>query len=171
VSRVHITPPGEDRSAVVAVFESLEQAVVAVPDLVAAGVDPGWVSVAGREDPLDALNTPLAGRPSRAERLDAALGGDVAFPTATLQVRGLGRVAVGGWLASRILEQAAEASDPLAPLVVVGVPNERLEDHLEDLASDRCLVVVHGSPQTVAIAVAALEGTDAERLDTYAPFD
>lgn len=164
-----MSAPGQDRSAVVAVYESLEQAAAVVPDLLASGVPLASISIAAREDPLDARDRPPGGRGPRTERLAGSVQTDPAFPTATVEVPRVGTVAIGGWLAQRAHDKMAEVGDPLAHLVFAGVPNQRIDDHRADLADDRCMVIVHGTWEEISVAARALNETETEHLAAYGP--
>ena len=151
---------------VVAVYETDEQAQLALESLGEAGITLDQASVVGvgeheDEDEAAAFEGGQSATARGAGR-GAVLGG---IAGVVLWVIPGGPIVVGGALAAGAV--GAVAGGGLGILAEAGASQESLPDYEEDLTDGRYLVCVHGDADEVERARQALKMTDTEEIDVY----
>jgi len=150
---------------IVAVYETDEQAQVALESLRESGITLDQATVVGigeHEDEAAALEGGQSATARGAGR-GAVLGG---IAGVVLWVLPGGPIVVGGALAAGAV--GAVAGGGLGILAEAGASQDAIPDYEEDLTEGRYLVCVHGTSDDVARARDALEMTDTEQVDFYA---
>jgi hypothetical protein len=149
---------------IVAVYETDEQAQLALESLAEVGITLDMASVVGVGE-HEGQAAALAGGSSPAARgagRGAVLGGIAGI---VLWVLPGGPVVIGGALAAGAV--GAVAGGGLGILAEAGAPEEALPDYEEDLTEGRYLVVVHGVAGDIERARQAFEMTDTEEIELY----
>jgi uncharacterized membrane protein len=149
---------------IVAVYETDEQAQLAIESLGEAGITLDQASVVGvgeHEDQAPAFEGGQSATARGAGR-GAVLGG---IAGVVLWVIPGGPIVVGGALAAGAI--GAAAGGGLGILAEAGASQQSLPDYEEDLTEGRYLVCVHGDAGDVERARLALEMTDTEEIDFY----
>jgi hypothetical protein len=154
--------PSEERFAVVAVFQTDEQAQMGLDSLLEAGVRDDRISIvgAGEADAGEALMG--SGSPTAKGAGRGAVLGGIAGAVVAIAIPGAGLI-----LASGLIAGTAVAGAGLGIITELGVPEASVADYEEDLTDGRYLVVVHGTVEDVRAAHAVLDMTDTEELDLY----
>jgi len=159
-----------DRNSVVAVYDTHEQAEKAVKCLQEAGVDMKSLSIAAKDQHTDEhvigyYNT--GDRMKRWGKTGALWGGfwGLLFGSAFFAIPGIGPVLVAGPLVAWIvagLEGAAVVGGVSAiggGLASIGIPKDSVLQYELALKTDKFLLIVHGSPDAVAMAKDIIDGT------------
>ena len=137
-------------TSVVCVCETHEQVQRAMYNLRAAGVDTGTLSIASKDTSADRLDVDV----------DYYDVGDETFA-----IPGLGPLLVSGPLASWIVTAfdngagGGGASVVGAALATLGIAHEDILHYEAALKNNSYVLVVHGSPDTVAAALKVVGGT------------
>lgn len=149
--------------SIVAVYATHEQAERAVKELQEGGVDMKSLSIAAKDTHTDEH---VVGHYTTGDRMKywgkmgAFWGGfwGLLFGSAMFAIPGLGQILVAGPLVAWIIAGLEGAvvvggvSALGAGLMSVGVPKNSVIQYEAALKSDKFLLVVHGSPETVATA-------------------
>ena len=159
-----------DRNSVVAVYDTHEQAEKAVKCLQEAGVDMKSLSIAAKDQHTDEhvvgyYNT--GDRMKHWGKMGALWGGfwGLLFGSAFFAIPGIGPVLVAGPLVAWIvagLEGAAVVGGVSAiggGLASIGIPKDSVLQYELALKTDKFLLIVHGSPDAVAMAKDIIDGT------------
>ncbi|HEY6568374.1 MAG TPA: hypothetical protein VI341_12740 [Actinomycetota bacterium] len=154
--------PSDERFAVVAVFQTDEQAQLGFTSLIDAGTRADRISIigAGEADADEAFTGSASSTAEGAGR--GAVFGGIAGAVVAIAIPGAGLILAGGLVAG-----AAVAGAGLGIITELGVPQANVADYEEDLTDGRYLVVVHGAPDDVRSAHAVLDMTDTEELHLY----
>ena len=158
------------KDSVVAIYKTHEQAEQAVKELQEAGVDMKSLSIAAKDTHTDehVVGYYTAGdRMKYWGKLGTFWGGfwGLLFGSAMFAIPGLGTILVAGPLVAWIvgaLEEAAIVgglSAVGAGLFSIGIPKDSVLKYEVALKSDQFLLVVHGTPETVATAEEIISGT------------
>ena len=156
-------------NSVVAVFQTHEQAENAIRSLQEAGIDMKSLSIAGKDTHTDehVVGYYNAGdRMAYWGKLGAFWGGfwGLLFGSAMFAIPGLGPVLVAGPLVAWIvagLEGAVVVGGVSAigaGLVSIGIPKDSVVQYEVALKTDKFLLIVHGTPDTVDKAKSILDG-------------
>ena len=135
-------------SSVACICETHEEAQRAMYNLQAAGIDMGTLSIATRN---------IASNVHKVDYYD--FGGE------TFSIPGVGPLLVSGPLASRIVAafesgtNGGRVSILGAALATLGIAPDSVLQYEAALRSDKYLLLVHGSPEAIASARAAIGGT------------
>jgi hypothetical protein len=161
--------PKEERSCVVAVYETDEQARLGFDALREEGIAEERITVVGAGETEDAAGAFEAESPTAKGAARGALLGGVVGVAVTVLVPGAGVVYASGLFAAAAIGgvTGALAGGGLGILAEVGVPTASLKDYEEDLMGGRYLVVVHGDAADAERARAVLDMTDTEELDLF----
>ena len=157
-------------NSIVAVYNTHEQAEIAVKDLQEAGVDMKSLSIAAKDTHSDEHVVGYYNAGDRMKywgKLGAFWGGfwGLLFGSAVFAIPGIGPILVAGPLVAWIvagLEGAAivgGVSAIGAGLVSIGIPKDSVLQYDIALKTDKYLLIVHGSTDQVAHAKAIIEGT------------
>ncbi len=158
-------------NAVVAIYDTHEQAEHAIKELQEAGVDMKSLSIAARNTHTDehVIGYYTAGdRMKYWGKMGAFWGGfwGLLFGSALFAIPGLGPILVAGPLVAWIvagLEGAAVVggvSAVGAGLVSIGIPKDSVLKYDLALKTDKFLLVVHGMPDAVEKAKSIIDGTE-----------
>ncbi len=158
-------------NAVVAIYDTHEQAEHAVKELQEAGVDMKSLSIAARNTHTDEHVTGYYTAGDRMKywgKVGAFWGGfwGLLFGSALFAIPGLGPILVAGPLVAWIvagLEGAAVVggvSAVGAGLVSIGIPKDSVVKYDLALKTDKFLLIVHGTPDAVEKAKSIIEGTE-----------
>jgi uncharacterized membrane protein len=160
----------KNMESVVAVYESHEQAEKAVKELQEGGLDMKSLSIAAKDTHTDEqvvgyYNT--GDRMKRWGKVGAFWGGfwGLLFGSAMFAIPGLGPILVAGPLVAWIvagLEGAVVVggvSAVGAGLASIGIPHDSIVEYEVALKSDKFVLLVHGSAETVDKAKHILAGT------------
>lgn len=158
-------------NAVVAIYDTHEQAEHAIKELQEAGVDMKSLSIAARNTHTDehVIGYYTAGdRMKYWGKVGAFWGGfwGLLFGSALFAIPGLGPILVAGPLVAWIvagLEGAAVVggvSAVGAGLVSIGIPKDSVLKYDLALKTDKFLLVVHGTPDAVEKAKSIIDGTE-----------
>ena len=158
------------KDSVVAIYQTHEQAEQAVKELQQAGIDMKSLSIAAKDTHTDehVVGYYTAGdRMKYWGKLGAFWGGfwGLLFGSAMFAIPGLGTILVAGPLVAWIvgaLEEAAVVgglSAVGAGLFSIGIPKDSILKYEVALKSDQFLLVVHGTPETVAHAEETISRT------------
>ena len=158
-----------ERSCVVAVYETDEQARLGFDALREEGVAEERITVVGAGETEDAEGAFDAESPTARGAGRGALLGGIVGVAVTVLVPGAGVVYASGLFAAAAIGgvTGALAGGGLGILAEVGVPSASLKDFEEDLVGGRYLVVVHGDAAEAERARAVLDMTDTEELELY----
>lgn len=177
-----------DLNSVVAVYDTHEQAELAIGELQEAGVDMKSLSIAGKDTHTDEhvvgyYNT--GDRMKHWGKVGAFWGGfwGILFGSALFAIPGIGPILVAGPLVAWIvagLEGAAVVGGVSAlgaGLVSIGIPRNSVLKYETALKTDKFLLIAHGSTDDVDKAKDIIAGTEhsfytvhAERVLTRACF-
>lgn len=157
-------------NAVVAIYDTHQQAESAVKELQEGGVDMKSLSIAARDTHTDehVVGYYNAGdRMKRWGKVGAFWGGfwGLLFGSAMFAIPGLGPILVAGPLVAWIvagLEGAVVvggASAVGAGLMSIGIPKDSVISYDVALKSDKYLLLVHGTPEEVSNAKRIIDGT------------
>jgi uncharacterized membrane protein len=160
----------KNMESVVAVYESHEQAEKAVKQLQEGGIDMKSLSIAAKDTHTDehVVGYYNAGdRMKRWGKVGAFWGGfwGLLFGSAMFAIPGLGPILVAGPLVAWIvagLEGAVVVggvSAVGAGLASIGIPHDSIVEYEVALKSDKFVLLVHGSTETVDKAKHILAGT------------
>ena len=158
-------------NAVVAIYDTHEQAERAIKELQEAGVDMKSLSIAGRNTHTDEHVVGYYNTGDRMKywgKVGAFWGGfwGLLFGAAAFAIPGIGPILVAGPLVAWIiagLEGAAVVggvSAVGAALVSIGIPKDSVLKYDVALKTDKFLLVVHGSAGEVAMAKEIIAGTE-----------
>jgi len=169
-----------DLSAVVAVYSTHTGAEQAIKELQRAGVDMHTLSIVGRDTHTDEH---VVGYYNAGDRMKywgkagAFWGGfwGLLFGSAFFAIPGIGPILVAGPLVGWIIA-ALESAAVVGGLSVVGaglyslgIPKNSIVKYETDLATDKFLLMAHGTPADVERAKAIIETTRPDRLELHAP--
>jgi len=168
----------EDKNSVIAIYENHDQAEKAVRELQKSGFDMKKLSIVGRDRHTEEH---VVGYYTAGDRmkywgtLGAFWGGlwGLLFGAAVFWVPGLGPLVVGGPLVSWIvaaLEGAAVVGGLSAlggGLYSIGVPKDSILKYEREIASDRYLLVAHGTSDEVRQAKNILDTTGAHGVEAH----
>ena len=157
-------------SSVVAIYDTHEQAEAAIKELQEAGVDMKSLSIAGKDTHTDEHVVGYYNAGDRMKywgKLGAFWGGfwGLLFGSAMFAIPGIGPLLVAGpWVAWIVagLEGAVVVggvSAAGAGLVSIGIPKDSVVKYDVALKTDKFLLVVHGTPDTVEQAKEIIGGT------------
>ena len=157
-------------NSVVAVYDSHEEAELAVRELQQAGTDMRSLSIAGRGTHTDEQVVGYYNTGDRMKywgKVGAFWGGfwGLLFGSALFAIPGIGPVLVAGPLVSWIvagLEGAVVVGGVSAlgaGLVSIGIPNDSVITYETALKTDKFLLIVHGAPDAVYGARFILDGS------------
>jgi len=158
---------GDERSAVVAVYETDEQARTGLDALLEAGVPEGRISIVGAGEIEDDGAFDQAASPTAKGAARGAVVGGIAGAIVVLAIPGGAAVVASGLLAGAVVATGAVAGASLGIVAELGVPTANVADYEEDLGDGRYLVIVHGGTDDVTRAHDVLDMTDTEELDLY----
>lgn len=158
------------KDSVVAIYETHEQAEHAVRELQEAGIDMKSLSIAAKDTHTDEHVVGYYNAGDRMKywgKLGAFWGGfwGLLFGSAMFAIPGLGTILVAGPLVAWIvgaLEEAAIVgglSAVGAGLFSIGIPKDSVLKYEVALKTNQFLLVVHGTPETVANAEEIISGT------------
>jgi uncharacterized membrane protein len=158
-------------SSVVAIYDTHEQAEAAIKELQEAGVDMKSLSIAGKDTHTDEHVVGYYNAGDRMKywgKLGAFWGGfwGLLFGSAMFAIPGIGPLLVAGpWVAWIVagLEGAVVVggvSAAGAGLVSIGIPKDSVVKYDVALKTDKFLLVVHGTPDTVEQAKEIIRGTE-----------
>ncbi len=158
-------------NSVVAIYNTHEQAEHAIKELQEAGVDMKSLSIAARDTHTDEHVVGYYNAGDRMKywgKMGAFWGGfwGLLFGSAAFAIPGLGPILVAGPLVAWIiagLEGAAVVggvSAVGAGLVSIGIPKDSVLKYEVALKTDKFMLVVHGSPDSVAKAKTIIDGTE-----------
>ena len=159
-----------DKNSVVAIYETHDEAELAVKSLQEAGIDMKSLSIAGKGQHTDEHVTGYYNTGDRMKlwgKVGAFWGGlwGLLFGSALFAIPGVGPVLVAGPLVSwtvGALEGAAVVgglSAIGAGLYGLGIPKDSIVQYELALKTDKYLLVVHGSQEAVAKAEHVIQGT------------
>jgi uncharacterized membrane protein len=159
-----------DHNSVVAIYGTHEQAEQAVKSLQEAGIDMKTLSIAGRDQHTDEHVVGYYNTGDRMKywgKVGACWGGfwGLLFGSALFAIPGIGPVLVAGPLVAWIvagLEGAVVVGGAGAiggALASIGIPKDSIVDYELALKTDKFLLIVHGSPESVAKAKKIIEET------------
>lgn len=168
----------EDKNSVVAIFNTHGQAEKAVKELQKSGFDMKKLSIVGRDRHTEEH---VVGYYNAGDRmkywgtLGAFWGGlwGLLFGAAVFWVPGLGPLVVGGPLVGWIvagLEGAVVVGGLSAlggGLYSIGVPKDSILKYEREIASDRYLLVAHGTSEEVRHAKDILDTTGAHGVEVH----
>jgi uncharacterized membrane protein len=157
--------------SIVAIYETHDQAELAVKDLQRAGVDMKSLSIAAKDTHTDEK---VVGYYNAGDRMKywggvgAFWGGfwGLLFGSAMFAIPGLGPILIAGPLVGWIvgaLEGAVVVGGVSAlgaGLVSIGIPKDSVLKYEVALKSDQYVLLVHGTPEAVAEAREIISGTD-----------
>ena len=157
-------------SSVVAIYDTHEQAEATIKELQEAGVDMKSLSIAGKDTHTDEHVVGYYNAGDRMKywgKLGAFWGGfwGLLFGSAMFAIPGIGPLLVAGpWVAWIVagLEGAVVVggvSAAGAGLVSIGIPKDSVVKYDVALKTDKFLLVVHGTPDTVEQAKEIIGGT------------
>lgn len=157
-------------NSVVAVYDTHEQAVVAIRELQEAGVDMKSLSIAGREMHTDEHVIAYYSAGDRMKhwgQLGACWGGfwGLLFGSALFAIPGMGPILVAGPLVDSIigvLEGAVAVGGVSAlgaSLVSFGIPRDNVIKYETALKTDKYLLIVHGTADQTGTARDIIAGT------------
>jgi uncharacterized membrane protein len=158
-------------NAVVAIYDTHEQAERAIKELQEAGVDMKSLSIAGRNTHTDEHVVGYYNTGDRMKywgKVGAFWGGfwGLLFGAAAFAIPGIGPILVAGPLVAWIiagLEGAAVVggvSAVGAALVSIGIPKDSVLKYEVALKTDKFVLIVHGTPGDVARARDVIAGTE-----------
>ena len=158
-------------SSVVAIYDTHEQAEAAIKELQEAGVDMKSLSIAGKDTHTDEHVVGYYNAGDRMKywgKLGAFWGGfwGLLFGSAMFAIPGIGPLLVAGpWVAWIVagLEGAVVVGGVIAAgagLVSIGIPKDSVVKYDVALKTDKFLLVVHGTPDTVEQAKEIIGGTE-----------
>jgi hypothetical protein len=158
-------------NSVVAVYDTHAQAEAAIKELQEAGVDMKSLSLAGKDTHTDEHVVGYYNVGDRMKywgKMGAFWGGfwGLLFGSAVFAIPGLGPILVAGPLVAWIvgaLEGAVVVggvSAVGAGLYSIGVPKDSVIQYDVALKTDKFLLVVHGTPESVETAQHMIEGTE-----------
>ncbi len=156
--------------SVVAVYDTHEQAEHAIKELLEGGVDMKSLSIAARDTHTDEHVVGYYNTGDRMKywgKLGAFWGGfwGLLFGSAMFAIPGLGPILVAGPLVAWIIAGLEGAvvygglSALGAGLVSIGIPHDSVVEYEVALKSDKFLLIVHGTSDTVATARHIIAGT------------
>ena len=165
-------------NSVVAIYDTHEQAEHAIKELQEAGVDMRSLSIAARNTHTDEHVVGYYNAGDRMKywgKVGAFWGGfwGLLFGSAAFAIPGLGPILVAGPLVGWIvaaLEGAAVVggvSAVGAGLVSIGIPKDSVLKYEVDLKTDKFMLVVHGTPDDVAMAKKIISGTEHSCYSVY----
>jgi hypothetical protein len=165
-------------NSVVAIYDTHELAECAVKELQEAGVDMKSLSIAAKDIHTDEhvvgyYNT--GDRMKRWGKIGAFWGGfwSLLFGSAMFAIPGLGPILVAGPLVAWIvagLEGAVVVGGVSAigaGLMSIGIPHDSVIKYDVALKTDKYLLVVHGTPETVDRAKDIIRGTSHSTYDVH----
>ena len=166
---LHTRRQTSQADSVVAIYDTHEQAEHAVKELNNAGVDLKSLSIAAKDPHTEEH---VIGYYSSGDRMKSwgkmgALWGGfwgLLFGSAMFAIPGMGTILVAGPLVAWIVGALEEAifvgglSALGAGLVSIGIPKDSVLKYEVALKSDKYLLVVHGTPETVANAEEIISG-------------
>jgi uncharacterized membrane protein len=149
-----------DRNSVVAIYDTHEQAEQAVKSLQEAGADMRTLSIAARDQHTDEHVVGYYNAGDRMKywgKMGAIWGGfwGLLFGSAIFAIPGLGPVLIAGPLAAWIvagLEGAVVVGGLGAVgggLASIGIPKDSIVEYEVALKTDKYLLIVHGTPESV----------------------
>jgi uncharacterized membrane protein len=158
------------KDSVVAIYQTHEEAEHAIRELQEAGIDMKSLSIAAKDTHTDehVVGYYTAGdRMKYWGKLGAFWGGfwGLLFGSAMFAIPGLGTLLVAGPLVAWIVGALEEAvvvgglSVVGAGLFSIGIPKDSILKYEVALKSDQFLLVVHGTPETVASAEKVISRT------------
>ena len=158
-------------NSVVAVYDTHAQAESAIRELQRAGVDMKSLSIAGKNSHTDEHVIGYYNAGSRMKywgETGAFWGGfwGLLFGSAVFAIPGIGTILVGGPLVAWIvgaLESAVVVggvSAVGAGLFSIGIPKNSVLEYDTALKTDKFLLVVHGTPESVETAKSVLKNSD-----------
>ena len=156
--------------SVVAIYDTHKEAEHAIQELHEAGVDLKSLSIAAKDTHTDEHVVGyynIGDRMKSWGKMGALWGGfwGLLFGSAMFAIPGLGTILVAGPLVAWIVGALEEAivvgglSALGAGLVSIGIPRDSVLKYEVALKSDKYLLVVHGTPETVASAEQIISGT------------
>jgi uncharacterized membrane protein len=159
-----------DRNSVVAIYDTHEQAELAVKSLQEAGIDMKSLSIAAKDQHTDEHVVGYYNAGDRMKywgKVGAFWGGfwGLLFGSALFAIPGIGPVLVAGPLVAWIvagLEGAVVVGGVGAiggGLASIGIPKDSILQYELALKTDKFLLIVHGSPEAVDKAKDIIEGT------------
>jgi uncharacterized membrane protein len=159
-----------NKNSVVAIYETHDEAELAVKSLQEAGIDMKSLSIAGKGQHTDEHVTGYYNTGDRMKlwgKVGAFWGGlwGLLFGSALFAIPGVGPVLVAGPLVAWIvagLEGAVVVGGIGAiggGLASIGIPKDSIITYEEALKTDKYLLVVHGSQEAVAKAEHVIQGT------------
>jgi len=165
-------------NSVVAIYDTHEQAEHAIKELQRAGVDMKSLSIAARNTHTDEHVVGYYNVGDRMKywgKVGAFWGGfwGLLFGSAAFAIPGIGPILVAGPLVGWIvagLEGAAVVggvSAVGAGLVSIGIPKDSMVKYDVALATDKFLLIVHGSSEAVVKAKDILAGTEQSSLAVH----
>jgi hypothetical protein len=168
----------KNKNSVVAIYKTHSQAELAVKELQQSGYDMKKLSIVGRDRHTEdhVIGYYNAGdRMKYWGKLGAFWGGlwGLLFGAAVFWVPGLGPLVVGGPLVGWIvagLEGAVVVGGLSAlggGLYSIGIPKDSILKYEREIASDRFLLVAHGTQEEVRHAKDILETTGARGVETH----
>jgi uncharacterized membrane protein len=159
-----------DRNSVIAIYDTHEQAELAVKRLQEAGIDMKTLSIAAKDQHTDEhvvgyYNT--GDRMKRWGKVGAFWGGfwGLLFGSAVFAIPGVGPILVAGPLVAWIvagLEGAVVIGGVGAiggGLASIGIPKDSILKYELALKTDRFVLIVHDSPEAIAKAKDIIAGT------------
>lgn len=160
-----------DANSVVAIYDTHDQAELAIKELQAAGVDMKSLSIAARNTHTDEHVVGYYNAGDRMRywgKVGAFWGGfwGLLFGSAAFAIPGLGPILVAGPLVAWIvagLEGAAVVGGVSAigaGLVSIGIPKDSVVKYEVALKTDKFVLVVHGTPDAVARAKVIIDRTE-----------
>lgn len=166
------------KDSVVAIYDTHEQAELAVKELQEAGVNMQSLSIAGRDQHTDehVVGYYNAGdRMKRWGKIGAFWGGfwGLLFGSALFAIPGLGPILVAGPLVAWIvagLEGAVVVggvSAVGAGLMSIGIPRDSVLRYDMALKTDKFVLIVHGTADEVAKARGIIAGTEHSSYDVH----
>jgi len=159
-----------DRNSVVAIYDTHEQAELAVKSLQEAGIDMKSLSISAKDQHTDEHVVGYYNAGDRMKywgKVGAFWGGfwGLLFGSALFAIPGIGPVLVAGPLVAWIvagLEGAVVVGGVGAiggGLASIGIPKDSILQYELALKTDKFLLIVHGSPEAVDKAKDIIEGT------------
>ena len=168
-----------DRNSVVAIYDTHEQAELAVKSLQEAGIDMKSLSIAAKDQHTDEhvvgyYNT--GDRMKHWGKVGAFWGGfwGLLFGSAFFAIPGIGPILVAGPLVAWIvagLEGAVVIGGVGAiggGLASIGIPKDSILQYELALKTDKFLLIVHDSPDAIAKAKVIIEGTQHSSYTVHA---
>jgi len=158
-------------TSVVAIYDTHEQAELAVKALQESGIDMKTLSIAGKDTHTDEQVVGYYNVGDRMKRwggIGAFWGGfwGLLFGAGMFAIPGIGPILVAGPLVAWIvagLEGAAVVGGVSAigaGLFSIGVPKDSIIQYEVALKTDKFVLVVHGTPEAVNHAKEIIEGTE-----------